>query len=405
MSNNIELSTNGWDRTLLNLSSITAEPFCMTWHLLRFRLVAPLDPTKFENCNNRVAEVAVRSLIVAGAVLSGTFTYQMPVFALGSLGTLGAMNRLFRSIGFAVQKGGYTHVHGNAAEKEINDSSLKVMNWNVCGIGGGLSLDHGGVVHWRSRLDALVDKILEEDPDVLVLEEIYDTALGEALIEKLRDEYAHFFMHLGPNVMGSVGGGMVLSKCAVHSFSNTSFTINPWTINRGFATLEVKAKPSDALPFARIIGTHLFHRAEDTALRAKQMQQIADAVKNSVLKMTTVLTGDLNIERDGEEGETLNKYLKHGYQDGKPTATNQMVSQWDYRIHATWGEMIDYISLFQDRWDGKTISSIQSGASLTNCRLVQAFDETYDTQTALSDHHGVIANLTGLREAEHLKRA
>lgn len=35
---------SGWNRTFLDISSKMSEPFCASWHLLCFRLVAPLDP-------------------------------------------------------------------------------------------------------------------------------------------------------------------------------------------------------------------------------------------------------------------------------------------------------------------------------------------------------------------------
>jgi hypothetical protein len=34
-------------------------------------------------------------------------------------------------------------------------------------------------------------------PDVLILQEVYDTALAEAIVERLNVDYAHFFAHLG----------------------------------------------------------------------------------------------------------------------------------------------------------------------------------------------------------------
>lgn len=60
---------SGWDRTFLDISSKMSEPFCAAWHLLCFRLVAPLDPQKFENCTTVANEVAIRILIGSGAAV------------------------------------------------------------------------------------------------------------------------------------------------------------------------------------------------------------------------------------------------------------------------------------------------------------------------------------------------
>jgi endonuclease/exonuclease/phosphatase family metal-dependent hydrolase len=275
-------------------------------------------------------------------------------------------------------------MRGRALEKSLDDSQINLMTWNICGLGGGMSLDHGGVSHWRSRLDAIIEKIKQEDPDVLILQEVYDTDLAEALIERLQDDYAHFFTHLGPNVWGMVGGTMVLSKCAVHHFSHTSFKNNDWTLNRGFATLEIKASPENTAPCARIIGTHCIHGDEVLAKnkRAKQIAQIADHVACQTLAIPTVLAGDLNMERDGEEGELLSKHLYHAYQGRAATCTNRLTAQWKEREPCE--ETIDYISLFK---------KALFGAQLEECRLVKAFDTSYNTKTALSDHHGLVSVL------------
>ncbi len=379
--------SSGWDRTFLDLSSKMSEPFCAVWHLLCYRLVAPLDPQKFENRTTVASEVATRVLIGLGTGLGVFLTCIAAAPVLCSVAVLGLGSKVVRAIGFALQKGGYTHVRGTAPEKSLNQR-LKVMSWNICGVGGGMSIDHGGVNHWRSRIDGIVEKIQTEDPDVLILQEVYDTALAEAVVDRLKSDYAHFFMHLGPNVWGSVGGCMVLSKCAVHKFSHTSFENNQWTLNRGFASLELKATPQDALPCARIIGTHLIHGEEriDQTHRVEQVAQIVNHVARQAL-MPTVLAGDLNIERDQPEGEGLSAHLHHGYRGNQPTCTNRLTAQWDLKERAVWDETIDYISLFKG----------DPSAVLENGHLVEAFDASYNTKTALSDHHGLAVAIKGLR--------
>ncbi len=392
---------HGWDRTFLDISSKMAEPFCAAWHLLCFRLIAPLDPQKFENCTSVANEVATRILIGLGATIGAFLACLAPTPIVCSIAVLGVGNRISRAIGFALQKEGYTHIEGKALEKslDLQDPQVKVMSWNICGVGGGMSLDHGGVNHWRSRIDAIIEKIKTEDPDVLILQEVYDTALAEILIDRLNSDYAHFFTHLGPNVCGSVGGCMVISKCAVHHFSHTSFENNKWTLNRGFASLELKATPQDALPCVRVIGTHLIHGDEpdDKKNRTEQVAAILSHVARQTLAMPTVLAGDLNIERDQEEGKILSSCLHHGYQGPQPTCTHRLVVQWDFKARSVWGETIDYISLFKAQPQSMRVPAVDENVTLENCHLLEAFDESYNTKTALSDHHGLGCVIKGLR--------
>lgn len=359
-----------WDYELLKLSSKCAEPACFaSW--IYYRLVTPLDPQKFDNCTTKIAEVAYRVILATSALIAIT-TLILP---LGII-TLGIMSKVLRAIGFSLQKSNYTHLKGNLPEKTL-DTAVKVMTWNVCGIGGGLHYDHGGVIDWRSRLSGILEKIQKEEPDVLVLQEIYDTDLAENLMQHLKEDFAHFYFHLGANVMGSVGGLMVLSKCATHRFTNTSFKNNSWTLNRTFATLEIKASPQDETPCARIIGTHLIH--DDNEARREQIGQIVSALEPNI---PTLLMGDLNLERDDEaQAGMLAPYFEHGYQGTFPTRTNQMLKEWDKKLEDP-GDFIDYISIFRE-----------GPGEIVDTHIIHAYDSEFNTRTALSDHNGLAAKL------------
>jgi endonuclease/exonuclease/phosphatase family metal-dependent hydrolase len=366
-----------------------AEPFCFAYGL-GYRLVAPLDPTKFDNYSTRTKEIGYRVLIASGACFTIALCAAMPTPLLSGAFLLGFSSRVFRAMGFALQKDGYTHVRGAAPEKCLTKEA-RVMNWNLCGIGAGLHFDHGGVIDWRSRLDGIVEKILQGDADVVVLQEVYDTALAEALIKRLETHYAHFYMHLGPNALGNSSGGMILTKSAVHRFSHISFQNNHWTLNRGFGVLEIKATPSDSNPFARIIGTHFIH-GKKMELRKEQFVQILNKLSEERTSLPTVIAGDLNVERDDIEGAWLKDFLDHGYQGSEPTCTSRLSEQWDPSLGGK-EETIDYLSLFKRvKYKGKWLP-VDPSYKLRNCHLIRGFDGSYNTKTALSDHHGLTATL------------
>jgi hypothetical protein len=179
---------NSWnDRTLLNLSSKTAEPFCQAWRYYRFRIIDPLDPGLLENYDSRIKKFAFRAILGVGAAFAAYLAIMAPIPILGSIFALGVLNRLLRYIGFSLQKEGFTYVKTSAEEKTLG-SDLKIMTWNVCGIGGGLGRTHGGVVDWRLRIDAIANTIKKKNPDVLILQEIYDASLAKALISHWRFE-------------------------------------------------------------------------------------------------------------------------------------------------------------------------------------------------------------------------
>src|SRR3990167_2792567 len=152
----------GWDRAFLRISSKLTEPFCQVYHAVRYRLLAPMDSSKFENCASKCNEIAVRIFILLGTLL-GTFAFfSMPMATASGIFMLGTASKASRAIGFSLQKSGFTHVQGkpDLVKWDLKNQPFKVMSWNVCGIGGGMSLDHGGVSHWSYRVDQITKKIL-----------------------------------------------------------------------------------------------------------------------------------------------------------------------------------------------------------------------------------------------------
>lgn len=354
---------DGLDRVCFDLSSKCVEPLCHAFGLLRYRLILPAD--RFDTYRNKLSETAYRISIVVGACFIASIG--APVFVL--CGVLGVASKLFRAMGCYFQKEGYTHVKGLAKEKEVG-SDLRVMTWNVLGLTGGLHYSHGGVIPWSQRIDQIVKKIEEEDPDVLFLQEVFDTALAEALIEKLKTKYAHFFFHLGPNVWGTESGCMMITKCGYDKFSFTSFPTNDWTVNRGVSELEMKN--------VKIVGVHLQH-GSDQDPRDRQMEYLFQKV---VVDKPTVVMGDFNTEYS----EKWTEQLTHGYDGTAPTCTNRLAAQWDGTSQAP-EETIDYISL---------VKKNAQETVLDECHLVNAFDESFDTRTAISDHHGIILTIKRL---------
>lgn len=386
---------DGYDRTFLDWSSRVAEPFCKAHEFVRYRSIAPLDPNKFDNSASKVKEIATRVLIALTSILSFTFA---GTHLLLSVLVLGAVCKVFRVLGIALQKQGFTHVRGLFPEKVLSQGQAKVMTWKLCGDCTGLHYTKEGVIQWRSRLDRIADKIIHEDPDILVLQQVYDTALAEALIEKLQDRYAHFFIHVGADVWGGTSGCMVITKCAVQNFTHTEFG-DDWN-KRWFATFEIKASPNDLDPCLRIIGAELSQGKEAAKRRMEQFTRMIDTLSRQKLSLPTLFAGNIHGDSDSpEEIALLAKYLHHSYRGNEPTHTDELVLQWDPRVTSS-RAMTDFISLFRRLLsDGKTLPVVEKGVRLIDCHLVKAFDKTYNTKYALSNCHGVSATIGGLKKA------
>ncbi|PIS03284.1 MAG: hypothetical protein COT85_00980 [Chlamydiae bacterium CG10_big_fil_rev_8_21_14_0_10_42_34] len=372
------------DRDLFDISSKMSDVFSWTYGMLGYRLVAPLEPNKFDNASSKIKEIGIRTLIVLGAVLGFCFagTYIALSAAVLSLGS-----KVFRSAGFYFQKDGFTRVKGKASEVELIDGKATVMTWNIRGHGGGLHYDHG-VIHWSARVDRIVEKIQKENADVIVLQEVYDTALVETLIAKLGDSYANFFTHCGES------GCMVISKCAVHNFAHQEFNNNS-KVARGFECLEIKAFPDAKEPCARIIGTQLVPDANAQKLRVEQVAQIVDSLASKALNLPTLFVGSLHLDREADK-ELLSKYLYHSYRETGPTHSHELVSQWA-PVFDGQERSSDFISFFKRNVDGMNLPVVEKGISLLESHLVEGFDADYSTKTALSDHHAIVTTFSGLK--------
>lgn len=381
------------DRKFLNLSSGMADIFANTYGRLGYRLVAPMDPDKFDNAGT-IKEIAIRAMILIGAVASFCFAATYIFFTAV---ILGAGSKLFRALGFYFQKDGFTHIRGEADEVALINGEAKVMTWNIRGHGGGLHYAEGGVVHWKSRVDQIAEKILSENPHVIVLQEVCDTALVEALVDRLGGVYAHFYAHLGFSTWKSDNGCLVITKCAVESFSNTDFEKSDEKV-RGFQTIEIKTAPDAEAPCARIIGTQLTPGKGQQETRMEQIAEIVDTVARQKLSLPTLFVGNLNLDRDSQdEGAYLSQYLYHSYLAIEPTHSDALVSQWA-PIFEGQEESRDFISFFKrSAPDGRTFPVLERGIRLIDSHLVRGYDENYNTKTAVSDHHAVVTTISGLR--------
>lgn len=386
--------SSGWDRTFLNISSEMAEIFCRTSEKV-FRVLSTLDPNEFDNLPSRTQEVAFRALIVFTGFL---LVCALPLtLAIGL--TFGLGSKIFKAVGYALQKDGFTHIRGSAPEEPMGPEST-YLTLNGCLVAGGLSRNHGGPVDWRIRIDALIQQILEADAGTIMLQEVYDTAACERLVKGLGAKYAHFFTHLGPSVWGSEGGCMVITKHAYSHFSHTKFSNSDWTLGRGYAILELKAAPDAVEPSFRVVATHLIDgeseidgkEAPGQVNRAIQVAEIVNGIAERTLKVAkpipTYVGGDLNINRgSAEDQKRLIPFLEHSYKGHEPTCTYTLLRKWDpVKYKDTPEEILDYFSkVTPDNEIGLKVAD----SEVVSCRRISTYTPG-NTKTARSDHDGLL---------------
>jgi exonuclease III len=330
MSVDFEKSDQDFARTLYRWHGILSQP---TYRVLEYvkRWGNPLTPHVFDNYSTKPRELAYRSF--GPAALLGAAAYLLMKGSLLKAGLLTAGFVLAIEIGrlalhclaFSQQKKNYIHIRGKAPE--VESANPKIMSWNILGLSAGMNYTCGGCIPFRKRFSEIVARIKEEKPDIIVLQECFmDASVTENIVEALKDDYAHFFAHNGPNRWGIESGLLIITKSPVESYTFTPFQTDNWTIVRGFATLKMKAY-ADRPDFA-VIGTHMEagYAAEDAIKRQQQLAQIHAHAKDLTDVKTVILAGDTNTDaaRDPERKELEQVLVQFYDKEEEETCTNAL---------------------------------------------------------------------------------
>ncbi len=203
---------------------------------------------------------------------------------------------------------------GDGKEKTLpKNQEITLLSWNVCLLEGGISMLFGGVIPWQQRIERILSKLTQLDPDVLCLQEVFAPEAGVTLIEKLKSKYAHFYYNMGPNpigfsveTLGIPGGLFVASKYPLKEGNFIPFKKEetPSCRTYGFFTADICNKDK---PLARLITTHLQPGSleKDKEYRALQSKAILASLEK--VNLPTLLCGDFNIIKNTPEAEELFK--------------------------------------------------------------------------------------------------
>lgn len=213
-----------------------------------------------------------------------------------------------------------------------NKDEIKILNWNVQFMAGkDYHFYYEGGTDERPSPEAIDETtkevarvIKEEDPDIVLLQEVDDGADRtdnedqlQNLLELLPEDYsshsstfywrAAFTPH--PHIMGSVGMKLsVISRYRIESVTRYQLTLKPdnWFVKQfdlKRAVLEVRI-PREQGKDLLVFNTHLTAFAFGSDVRSRQVEEI-----QSILKETSgegypwVIGGDFNLQPPGAEAE------------------------------------------------------------------------------------------------------
>jgi endonuclease/exonuclease/phosphatase family metal-dependent hydrolase len=272
---------------LIQTSRAMSKPYMWT-RVQMARLYSPFTPGEFGQYDTLMGEVLYRN------ILAESLWHMFPqAFIVGEL----AVGPRFLS--YALRGDSYHYLKGNREPITHSDRTFTLMNMNICFLPAELPLLFGGVASSAERVDKVASLVKEHEPDVLCLYEAHEVDSTYALYEALKDDYAYFYVDIGPDLMEFNSGLFVASKFAVKdvNFKPFQYLRMQSQINKGYFEFTIL---DDDKPLAKIYTTHLqpFREKSDVNIRIQELHELVKDIHtehSEVPYYPIILCGDFNI--------------------------------------------------------------------------------------------------------------
>lgn len=334
----------------------------------------PIRPGKDGNFPNAIVEKVWRVFIVVIGLVTAppTIGFALAGAALGKVGDI-------------IKQKPYTHFPGLAKEK-IETNFHRLMTLNACMLWGGLPIPLGGMRPPSDRMDAMAQKIQENDPDVLVMQEMaFDSAFS--LYQRIKGNFAHFYTRIGPNPPLMESGLFVASKYPVLRSGFIPFP-GQLGIYRGAFWIET--------PKSYFVTTHMEfgYTEEGKKKRKTQFDLILKEIQKFKKDKPCFLLGDFNLDRrvgDDYQKMGVPEHFHDPYLKKYPKLSEDSATCTDVISAYTLGsplpkkrwEMIDYALLAKGAHDRFKL----------DVNRVSMYDNGLPDE-ALSDHNALILTAT-----------
>jgi hypothetical protein len=205
-------------------ASHLTEPLCMVReYIVKMQIVDEIPPHprlyKLLSGDAKLTRLAEKCYLSMGIAFFGL---------LSPLALLGIGIRFIVS---NLENEKFIHYLGDLPEKHLAEDKFTFLQWNICGIKAGYEIGEGGQMPLReslleikeTRLQKIVDKLLELDADVISLNELFDINDFAYIAGKLRGRYAHMIGNCGGRSIGPNSGLALFSKFKVEEISFEPF--------------------------------------------------------------------------------------------------------------------------------------------------------------------------------------
>jgi exonuclease III len=358
---------------VFTLASILTDPACKIHEFSRrIDIVDTLNPQSW-----KVTNLFRKTAFSLGII------FLLPFGLVGGVAGIG-----LRYLGCYFERERFIHWEGKAAPITSRPEQFSVLSWNICCPGAGYAISDGGVMPWPFRIEALSKKICDQNADVVCLSEVFDIKTATSLYENMKDQYAHFYFHIGPRDVGVSSGLFVASKFAIN---NPSFTAFPKEMLVGRTKKSEKGVFSfEVGRFATIFTTHLqnseepeFPTQEEVTARQQEMKLLMEKVHRVAASHAVIVTGDLNLDLNEYHESAWSADFKRSDGLTDTWGGDQFCATLVGRPRYSKSMTLDY-----------TLLKNGTGKQIVTTQVPTDFIASQFTTKALSDHDGLYSTIT-----------
>lgn len=301
---------------------------------------------------------------------------------------------LIRAFGCSLQPKAFSHQESRPAGKvSEGKTELKILNWNICCIGGGSSITDGGVLPWHYRIDEIIKEIAAIDADVVALSETW--MVSARLKTALREMGYDVCADMGRGVASLSSGMIVASKyrmrdVAFQKFSQEKACSGAEWVGKGGMTFNIEVG-GETVPFCV---SHMQHSDSPARPVAKEQEsrkgqgKILEGMMEKAKKNASyvVLLGDLN-----QDPKEFREGVGENFSSGTVVSGGRVSWGGDQKCSEIKGGRdpsdactLDYTDISPKAEEGRIRTVYRSSG----------FDGKQFNPKALSDHEALITTLT-----------
>jgi exonuclease III len=319
-----------------------------------------------------------------GRALNKTQYFQVMLYAIIGV-PLAFMGIIMRWVAKLFQSVPYLYTRG-ANREIVLEKELKLLSWNICSISAGYSITDGGVFPWEYRMRNIIQKIIEQNVDVVCLMEVVDIHAANYLVTHLKNKYAHIYYNVGPKAFGVSSGFLVACKAAINNiefirFPKEHLVGRTKNAAKGVFGFTISMNNKDISIFL----THLQHSEEcefptkeEVFAREGQMKVILDQIRKYYHTDSIVLTGDLNMdEQELQKSSWFNQFDRGIFPKEKTWLGDEFCAKLVGK-KASSARTYDY-----------TMTRKDSNLCIVSSYVKTGYDSKEFKKEALSDHLGI----------------